>query len=98
MGATLYPSTTLSRSGPPRRPPLQPQNRAERRKPMRKVRRPIQRIDVPPELALHLVARALLAVDPVFRKRLRQPPADQRLTGPVGLRHQVHIALVLGLH
>jgi hypothetical protein len=31
------------------------------------------------------------------RERPRQPLADQLLRGPVGHRHQVHVALVLGL-
>ena len=44
------------------------------------------------------LARALFAVDSVLGKGLAQPLADQLLHGPVGHRHQVHVALVFGVH
>ncbi len=59
---------------------------------------PVQRVHVPAKLALQPLARALFAVDSMLRKGLGQPLANQLFRCPVGHRHQVHVALVLGLH
>ena len=70
---------------------------AELREAMGKVSRPIQRIHVPAELSLHPLARAFFAVYSMLGKRLAQPGLDQLLHRPVCHRHQVNVALVLGL-
>ena len=64
---------------------------------MRKVGRPVERIDVPAELAFHALPRSLFAVDAVLGKDLGEPSANQLLHGAVGNGDEVHIALVLGL-
>ncbi len=58
----------------------------------------IQRIDIPAELLLHAFARSLFAVDAVVGPDFADAGSDQFLHRPVGDRHQVDIAFVLGGH
>ena len=77
---------------------FQPHRNAELRESVGEVGGSVQRVHVPAELALHPFARALFAVDSVLGEGLAQAVADEFFHRAVGYGHQVHVALVLGLH
>src|SRR6201996_6775295 len=54
--------------------------------------------DFPAKLPLQPAARSLFAVDPMLRERRAQPLRDQLLASPVGLGHDIDVALVLRVH
>ena len=65
---------------------------------MREIRRPVQRIHIPPKLRIQPLARPLFPIDPVTGKLRPDPRHNQRLARAIRLRHNIHIALVLRRH
>ena len=67
---------------------------AELRKPVRKVGGPVERIDIPAELAFHTIASAFFAVDAVLGKDFAEPSADEFFNCAVRDGDQIDVALV----
>ena len=80
----------------PCRPLLQAHRNAELRKPVGEVGGSVQRVNVPAKLAFEPLARALFAIDSVFRESLAQARTNQFFNRPVRNGYQVYVALIFG--